>query len=561
MDKALSKNLKYTLLFAAILLLGLFLRFFLLGEVPVSMHRDEAYLGYNGYSILKTGKDVSGNFLPIHLESFFFSPAGYSYLSIPSFLVFGLNEFSVRFASALLGSLTIIPVFLISLSLFKGNTSKYSIALTSALMLAIMPWHVNLSRVGVESASVVFFISLGVYFYIRYLEGKNKLLFILSFISFGINFFIYQAPRAFLPLFLPLMAVSLTEIRSIVKNKLQIILFLLFIVLPVILIILSPSLSWRIQTLSIFHHPETKLVIQEQLTNDGVLEVSGLVSRAMHNKLTGYSLLFLDNYFSHLSYGFLFSDEGFPDRFRIPGTGLLYVFQLPLLLISFVFLYNKYRKISYFLFGWIGIAMLGSALTYDDIPNLQRTLIAAPAFAILSGYGISAFIDNFKNKKYFLPLTLIAALIIIFSISYFLVQYFTQGKVYMTWNRQDGYKELVQKTEELMPNYERAVITGRETGSTLLFLFYSKADPLEFQKASRRIDMSRTDRINYGSFEFSEEECPLRFDEKKQELTGQKNVLYVNSGLCEKDISGTNLLYVIKRAGGFSEAFHILEVK
>lgn len=561
MDKALSKNLKYTLLFAAILLLGLFLRFFLLGEVPVSIHRDEAYLGYNGYSILKTGKDVSGNFLPIHLESFFFSPAGYSYLSIPSFLVFGLNEFSVRFASALLGSLTIILVFLISLSLFKGNKSKYLIALMSALMLAIMPWHVNLSRVGVESTSVVFFISLGVYFYLRYLEGKSKLLFVLSFISFGINFFIYQAPRAFLPLFLPLMAVSLTEIRSIVKNKLQIILFLLFIVLPVILIILSPSLSWRIQTLSIFHHPETKLVIQEQLTNDGVLEVSGLVSRAMHNKLTGYSLLFLDNYFSHLSYGFLFSDEGFPDRFRIPGTGLLYVFQLPLLLISFVFLYNKYRKISYFLFGWIGIAMLGSALTYDDIPNLQRTLIAAPAFAILSGYGISAFIDNFKNKKYFLPLTLIAALIIIFSISYFLVQYFTQGKVYMTWNRQDGYKELVQKTEELMPNYERAVITGRETGSTLLFLFYSKADPLEFQKASRRIDMSRTDRISYGNFEFSEEECPLKFDEKKQELTGQKNVLYVNSGLCEKDIPGTNLLYVIKRAGGFSEAFHILKVK
>ncbi|EKD86808.1 MAG: PMT family glycosyltransferase, 4-amino-4-deoxy-L-arabinose transferase [uncultured bacterium] len=476
-------------------------------------------------------------------------------------MVFGLNEFSIRFASALFGSLTIILVFLISLSLFKGNKSKYIIALASALMLAIMPWHVNLSRVGVESTSVVFFISLGVYFYLRYLEGKSKFLFILSFISFGINFFIYQAPRAFLPLFLPLMAFSLIEIKSVIKNKLQIILYLLFIVLPVVLIILSPSLSWRIQTLSIFHHPETKLVIQEQLTNDGVLEVPRLVSRAMHNKLTGYSLLFLDNYFSHLSYGFLFSDEGFPDRFRIPGTGLLYVFQLPLLLISFVLLYNKYRKISYFLFGWVGIAMLGSALTYDDIPNLQRTLIAVPAFAILSGYGISVLIDNFKNKKYFLPLTLVPALIIVFSLSYFLVQYFTQGRVYMTWNRQDGYKELVKKTEELMPNYERAVITGRETGSTLLFLFYSKADPLEFQKASRRIDMSRTDRISYGNFEFSEEECPLRFDEKKQELTGQKNVLYVNSGLCEKNIPGTNLLYVIKRAGGFSEAFHILKVK
>lgn len=561
MDKPLSKNLKYTLLFASILLLGLFLRLFLLGEVPVSMHRDEAYLGYNGYSILKTGRDVSGNFLPVHLESFFFSPAGYSYLSIPSFLVFGLNEFSVRFVSALLGSLTIILVFLISLSLFRGNKSKYIIALTSALMLAIMPWHVNLSRVGVESTSVVFFISLGAYLYLRYLEGKSRLLFILSFISFGINFFIYQAPRAFLPLFLPLMAFSLTEIRSVIKNKLQIILYLLFIVLPVVLIILSPSLSWRIQTLSIFHHPETKLVIQEQLTNDGVLEVPRLISRTMHNKLTGYSLLFLDNYFSHLSYGFLFSDEGFPDRFRIPNAGLLYIFQLPLLLISFVFLYNKYRKISYFLFGWVGIAMLGSALTYDDIPNLQRTLIAAPAFAILSGYGVSVLMDNFKNKKHFWLFVLICIGIILFSLSYFLAQYFTQGKVYMTWNRQDGYKELVQKTETLMPSYEKGIITGRETGSSLLFLFYSKYDPKKFQEQSKGIDMSRTDRVNYGNLEFSEEECPLRFDEKKQELTGQKGVLYVNSSLCEKNIPGTSLLYVIKRAGGLSEAFHILNVK
>src|SRR3989344_9151444 len=90
-----------------IFLLGVFLRFFILGQVPVSLHRDEAFLGYNAYSILKTGRDISGSFLPIHLESFFFSPAGYSYFSIPSVALFGLSEFSVRFASALFGSLTI----------------------------------------------------------------------------------------------------------------------------------------------------------------------------------------------------------------------------------------------------------------------------------------------------------------------------------------------------------------------------------------------------------------------------------------------------------------------
>lgn len=90
--------------------IGIILRFYNLGEVPVSLHRDEAFLGYNAYSILKTGKDMSGNFLPIHLESFFFSPAGYSYFSIPFIALFGLSQFSIRFASALFGSLNILLI-------------------------------------------------------------------------------------------------------------------------------------------------------------------------------------------------------------------------------------------------------------------------------------------------------------------------------------------------------------------------------------------------------------------------------------------------------------------
>ena len=74
---------KIYIFLSLIFLLGAFLRFFAIGEVPVSLHRDEAFLGYNAYSILVTGRDISGHPLPIHLESFFFSPAGYSYFSIP----------------------------------------------------------------------------------------------------------------------------------------------------------------------------------------------------------------------------------------------------------------------------------------------------------------------------------------------------------------------------------------------------------------------------------------------------------------------------------------------
>lgn len=55
-----------------IFLTGCMLRFFNLGAVPVGLHTDEAYFGYNAFSILTTGREMTGDFLPIHLESFLF---------------------------------------------------------------------------------------------------------------------------------------------------------------------------------------------------------------------------------------------------------------------------------------------------------------------------------------------------------------------------------------------------------------------------------------------------------------------------------------------------------
>src|SRR5579885_2151410 len=101
-----------------IFFIGCTLRFYGLGEYPYGLHKDEAFLGYNAYSILKTARDITGNFLPLHLKSFLYSPAGYSYFSIPFIALFGLSVFSVRFASAFFGSLTILLVFFLTVELF-----------------------------------------------------------------------------------------------------------------------------------------------------------------------------------------------------------------------------------------------------------------------------------------------------------------------------------------------------------------------------------------------------------------------------------------------------------
>ncbi|HVZ67437.1 MAG TPA: glycosyltransferase family 39 protein [Patescibacteria group bacterium] len=552
------KNAK--LILGIIIALGFILRFYSLGSVPVSLHRDEAFLGYNAYSILKTGKDISGHTLPLHLESFFFSPAGYSYLSIPFIAIFGLNQFSIRFASALFGVLTIPVIYLLVISLFEKNKSKKNIGLISAFVFAISPWSINLSRLSVESSAVLFFVTLGTLLYMRYVRDSKVYFLLLSFLSFLITIFTYQAPRAFLPLFIPLLFILFRN-GKVFERKLPWILYVLFVILPVLFVVTSPDLSWRIQSLSIFNNPGTKIAVDQQLINDTVEGIPYVLARTVHNKPVGYVLLFISNFFKHLSFDFLFSDGGYPDRFRIPGTGLLHLFELPFILIGIYYLLRRESKIMIFIVGWIIAGIIGTAITFDDIPNLQRTLIVLPAFSIMSGYGIyAAYEFIFKSKgsrKLFIAIT---SLIIIVSISYYIMQYYTQGKLYRTWYRQDGYQELVTDVNKLLPNYKYAEVTSKESAPTILFLFYSKYDPAVFQKETEKVDMKESDHVNFSKYRFSVEDCPLRVDEKEpNKLTGIKGILYVNSNLC-KDPDGTKLIKTIKRVDG-SDVFKLLEVK
>jgi len=548
-----------------IILVGFILRFSLLGEVPLSMHRDEAFFGYNAYSILLTGKDISGKLLPIHLESFFMSPAGYSYFAVPFLLIFGLSDLAVRLPSAFFGTLTIPLVYLLTKKLFEKDKNKNILAFFSGALFAVSPWHINLSRVATENVIVTFFVVLGVYFYLIYKKNKKRLNLLASFLSFGLTLFLYQAPRAFIPLFIPaLIFFTHAKIKLLMGIKIEYLLFILLIIVPIISILMSPELSWRITSLSIFNHTETRLVLNEQLTTDSVQGLPYIVSRIFHNKLVAFSFLISENFFKHLSFDFLFLDGGFPDRYRIPRMGLLHLFELPILLVGFYFIFRNYLRTAIFLSLWITFGIIGSALTWEDIPNLQRILIILPALVIISGYGALILYKFILEKKGSIKLTalFIAIGIIIFSISYYLVQYYFQGKVYRTWYRQDGYEEMVAEVNKLSKHFNYIEITDRESTPAVFFMYYGKYDPKKLQEETKNLNMVGAGTITFNKYKFSKEECPVRYvynELGNKRLVGEKNVLYVNSGLCKEIPAEANIIKTIKRADN-STAFIILNL-
>ena len=548
---------KTTVLLFIIFILGSFLRFYTLGEVPVGLHRDEAFLGYNAYSLLKTGKDMNGIALPLHLKSFLYSPAGYSYASIPFIAAFGLNAFSVRFASALFGTLTILLTYFLVRELFKSSRLTSYISLLTSLLLAVSPWHLNLSRTATENTLAVFFITLGTLLYLLWHRNQRFIMLLASFVSFAISLFIYQAPRAFLPLFIP---VLLLLYRT--RSRLPFMLFCLTILFPLFLIFRSPALALRFQTVNLFSTKETQLQIDEALREDGVTNQARIISRAFHNKPIAYGQQFLQNYFSHFSYPFLFTDKGLPDRYRIPSQGLLYLIELPFLLAGLYAFFKNRKPYAWLLLAWIILAPIGSAIAFDDVPNLQRTLLIFPALSITVALGFIQWFNwlaKTKNSFIRLPVYSFIGLLFIFGVTNYLHAYHVHQPVHRPWSRHEGYEKLVAKVNILLPLYQSAVITDRQSAPTIFFLFFGKYDPGTFQTETHTSTFPDYDRIAFANYQFSQEECPLRPNPTGLGHTGKSGILYINFATC-KSVVGAKELEVIRR-GDSSIVFRILSVQ
>src|SRR3989344_6455628 len=106
----------------AIVIIAIVLRFWQLGNVPPSPDWDEASLGYNAYSIMTTGRDEYGEFLPVILRSFDdYKPGLYAYLIIPFIKLIDLNIIAVRLPAATFGVFAVLGTYLLLKELFPNK--------------------------------------------------------------------------------------------------------------------------------------------------------------------------------------------------------------------------------------------------------------------------------------------------------------------------------------------------------------------------------------------------------------------------------------------------------
>ncbi len=156
------ENIILLILLIITILYGAWVRLYALNAISFWGDDGMTYLGTEavlryGYPLLPSG------YVNFHTILSF-------YIRALSALVFGLNEFSLRLPSALMGILAIPATFLFVKEVLKN---KY-IALLSAILISFSVWQIEFSREVRWYSEFQFFYLLSVYFfYLGFIRGKN----------------------------------------------------------------------------------------------------------------------------------------------------------------------------------------------------------------------------------------------------------------------------------------------------------------------------------------------------------------------------------------------------
>lgn len=465
------------LILIGIIIVAAILRFYKLDQIP-SLNADEAAIGYNAFSLITTGKDEHGNPWPIHFQSFNdYKPGLYFYVVLPFVKLLGLNIWSVRVPGALLSTLCILAIYLLVKELFKNER----LALISAFLLAISPWHIHFSRGGWEVSTATTLMTIGIWLFVKSMNDKVNLKYLIfSIMSLVASLYTYHAQRVVVPLLgVILFLIYWKEIKSNFKKIFISAVVGIVLVLPLVRDVTSGAVASRAAGVGLFADTGPLSRIEEQRGEQG--NVNSVLGKMVHNKLTNYGLAFLSNWAVHFWGEFLFLSGDVIQRNRVPETGQLYLIDILFVFVGLVVVAKSFSREKGVIIYWLIIAPVAAALTFQA-PHALRSHNMVVPLIIVSALGCNQIINYMENLKKLkiLGYSLIVILVLWGFARYEHMYWIHMAKEY-PYSSQYGVKELVDYVELNKDKYKKILVTNRYDQPYILFLFYTKYDPVKFQ--------------------------------------------------------------------------------
>ncbi len=482
---------------------GIILRTVALDAVPPGLHHDEACNGYDAYSILLTGRDHHGNFLPIAIEAFGdYRPPIFDYSLVPLIGAFGLKPAVVRLGAALWGSVDLAATIGLA-----GLMLGWPGAAAAAALGALSPWHLAFSRFGQEAMTGSATATLALLCFFAWLSKRKFGYLILSAVLMGVSLYSYSVVKLFTPLMLGLLTVLYwRELKQAWPKPL--------IALGVIAIIAIPQIGLTLR------HPAEMQARYNQMSLFGYMANCPACTPAVSNDST---LAQVENftanwagYFSP-SYLFLTGDRGDHWAMLHPqGFGQLLPEQAPLIALSLIGLLGaRRRRIVILLLGWLAIAAIPAALTVPSgawqpesglptpfvfidrpIPNVpltpgllyshpdsRRDALAMTPWILLSAVGFVVLLELTASAA---VLTTVVAVVFaagtIFHGARFLRSYFHDYPNQAAPYFQYGLEQAIAQTQKFGAGRRPVVVTDRVQMPYIYVLFFERYPPDLFQR-------------------------------------------------------------------------------
>ena len=429
-----------------IIIAAALVRFAGLDKLPSALNRDEAAIGWNAYSLLQTGKDEHGAAWPLNFKSIGdYKMPGYIYATILPVKLFGLNDFSIRFWSALSGVAAVAAVYLITNSL------------VAATLMSFNPWAIFYSRIGFEANLALSLFLVGLWLLLKKRWG-GYLFWLLSGLT-------YSSSLIFIPLFFAAVMIWL---------KPKIIPSILFIAAFGFMFVSLWAVSAQKANVTVFSDPAT--IDYYNQTRTAVYDKNPLLARTVWNKYVYFGRVIGTNYLKSFSPRFLLTTGGGHPWQQIPNMGYFYLAEILLAVMGLVYLFKTKHPWRWWLLVWLLLAPLASAITIDA-PHATRSLYLLPVIIILASFAAAPI----ASAKGALPKILVGLYLINFV--YFGYQYLVNYPRFYRTNLPVGLKEaikFVQSQNITGPVY----LTGIHDSNYLYPLVYTGFDPSVFQEKS-----------------------------------------------------------------------------
>ena len=274
----------FHVLFALVLLLGIFARIWEFGSLPPGLKQEEASAAVDAYTLYEFGVDRNGVSFPlVMIGGGSGVSALYAYLLIPIIAIAGLHPLAIRTPTLVAGILSMPLVFLVG-----RRIAGRRFGLIGMFLLAISPWHILASRRGHEAGLLAFVFLIAFACLLK--STVNERWFLAAASLFALCLYSYSPAYASVPIFLSL-AVAVLGVTKRLRMRTILAGLLTFAILaaPIGLFLLINTLNLDTVRVGLFTIP--RLPVQPRFESEAAFFDEHVLHTLKTNTLRLASLL------------------------------------------------------------------------------------------------------------------------------------------------------------------------------------------------------------------------------------------------------------------------------